>query len=103
MFLYAPAPTAETAQAMNEKNINIGSQFPKKFESFNTDEFDLIVNLSGYPLPQKIQVPVREWQVKDPYLQDPKIYSAVCDDIENRVMHLILELRRQAKNGAGRQ
>ncbi len=94
------APTIQidpdTLRTMRDKNIDISSQLPKKFDPLETMDCDLIVNMSGYDLPEPIAVPIREWKVRDPYRLRPEIYKQVCDDIENRVMQLILELRREA-------
>lgn len=93
------APTIQidpdTLQTMREKNIDISAQFPKKFDPLEAMDCDLIVNMSGYDLPEPIAAAVREWKVRDPYRLRPEIYKQVCDDVENRVMQLILELRRQ--------
>ncbi len=98
------APTtsidADTLQAMRDKNIDISSQFPKQFDPLETDDCDLIVNMSGYDLPGPVSAPVREWTIKDPYRLRPEIYEQVCNAIEHEVMRLILELRRaSAGNG----
>jgi protein-tyrosine-phosphatase len=92
----------ETVQTMEEKNINISAHIPRQFDVNDTDRFDLVVNLSGFSLPEAVNVPVRDWQVTDPYRQDAKIYRDVCNELEHRVMRLILELRREANNGRNR-
>ncbi len=93
------APTAlvaaETVASMLEKNVDVSSHFPKKFEPLEAKNFDLIVNMSGFNLPGNPDVPKREWKVEDPYGQNEAVYGRSRDDIENRVMHLILELRRE--------
>ncbi len=95
------APTvlidADTLRTMQEKNIDISSQFPKCFDPLEALDCDLIVNMSGYDLPEPVTAPVREWKIRDPFRLRPEIYKQVCDDIENQVMQLILELRREAK------
>ncbi len=95
------APTvlidADTLRAMREKNIDISLQFPKRFDPLEALDCDLIVNMSGYDLPEPVKAPVREWRIRDPFRLRPEIYKQVCDEIENQVMQLILELRREAK------
>ncbi|MGI8991857.1 MAG: low molecular weight phosphatase family protein, partial [Bryobacteraceae bacterium] len=95
------APTvsidADTLRTMREKNIDISLQFPKRFDPLEALDCDLIVNMSGYDLPEPVEAPVREWKIRDPYRLRPEIYKQVCEDIENQVMQLILELRRSAR------
>ena len=88
----------ETKEAMLEKNIDISAQFPKLFDPVESKRFDLIVNMSGFELPPPTSPPVQKWEVEDPFGASPRIYERVCQDIENRVMRLILELRRE-ENG----
>ena len=84
----------DTLRAMDEKNINLRDQFPKSLQHLGRAQFDLIVNMSGYDLPEDIGVPVREWPVPDPVSSDFKTHCEIRDDIERRVMNLIQELRR---------
>jgi protein-tyrosine-phosphatase len=90
----------ETKQAMQAKNINIDAQFPKDLNQLPVSTFDLIINMSGARLPSRISAPVREWRVEDPIGKSEEIYTAVCNQIENQVQMLILELRRDAKRAA---
>jgi len=89
-----------TKKVMEAKNINIDSQSPKSLNSVPARSFDLIVNMSGAPLATRIPVPVREWPIEDPIGCSEEIYEAVRDQIEMRVMMLILELRREAAKPA---
>jgi protein-tyrosine-phosphatase len=52
--------------------------------------------MSGYVLPGKLTVSVEEWKVRDPYLEPLDVYMATANDIERRVMALILKLRRES-------
>jgi len=49
---------------------------------------------------------VLEWDIRDPIGRDEKVYREVRDEIERRVMELILHLRaderREEASGAGR-
>ena len=60
-----------------------------------------MVNMSGFPLPDDITVPTRDWIVQDPIGESYETYCKVRDQIEGLVMGLILELRRAHENGAG--
>ena len=90
------APTAvvaqETIDTMHEKNIDISAHSPKLFDPLRAKDFDVIVNMSGFHLPGKAAA--REWKVNDPFGESPALYRRSCNDIETRVMQLILELRR---------
>jgi arsenate reductase len=85
-----PSSTWET---MLEKNIDIGEHFPKPFERIDLNRIDLVVNMSGRPLPGVPPAKLREWAVADPIGKKPQFYRETRDLIENYVMALILELR----------
>ena len=85
-----------THKVMLEKNIDIGNVFPKDLDSMlgNTD---LIINMSGFDLPVKTAVPVECWEIRDPIGESEEIYREVRDQIEQRVMQLILAMRVRKK------
>ena len=86
----------ETQRTMAEKNIDITRQFPKNLPMYSPEQYDLVVNMSGYPLngyPSS-----RTWKVRDPIGCDDETYRAVRDQIEGLVMSLIIELRRMKKS-----
>ncbi len=89
-----------TLQAMQEKNLDLRAQFPKNLAEMSRGQFDLVVNMSGLPIPLRSQVPVREWAVGDPILMEYEEHCKVRDQIEDLVMSLILELRREKKRAA---
>lgn len=93
----ASAIAQETARAMAEKNIDISGQMPKHLDDFRSSDFDLIVNMSGFSLAGRVTEPMRNWTVRDPVGADYSVHCAVCDQIENLVMNLILEFRRERK------
>ena len=85
----------ETQETMAEKNIDISTHRPKPMSEFPPGRFDLVVNMSGYPLagfPAAM-----EWKVRDPIGGTAEDYRATRDHIENLVMKLILDLRRKNK------
>jgi protein-tyrosine-phosphatase len=85
-----------TLKVMLEKNIDVGDVFPKSIEEIS-DEADLIVNMSGCELPTGPGVPVEVWEVRDPIGESEEVYRQVRDQIENRVMQLILAMRANNK------
>jgi arsenate reductase (thioredoxin) len=83
-----------TRQTLSEKNIPSEGQFPKDLESFSGKSFDVVVNLSGEPLPPAFGAArLIEWNVRDPIGENESVYRAVATQIEGLVMRLILELR----------
>ena len=87
----------DTIRSMAEKNIDISSQYSKALRLDEANEVDLIVNMSGYDLPDGIRAPVRDWEVEDPIGQSDAIYAQVRDQIETLVMNLVLEFRRKSR------
>lgn len=84
-----------TVSAMAEKNIDLSGQFPKSFRQLQRAHFDLVINMSGYPIPWERDIPVEEWPVPDPVVMAYEEHCQVRDQIETLVMNLILDLRRQ--------
>ena len=82
----------QTHSTMLARGVALEGQFPKGVELVARDPFDLIVNMSGHPLP-KMSGPIVEWRVRDPIGLSEEVYEAVADQIEQHVMRLILEMR----------
>jgi len=89
-----------TRAVMLEKNINIGDAFPKGLDFAMRQGADLIINMSGQKLPAKSAVPVEDWEVRDPIGQSEDVYRTVRDQIEQRVMRLILAIRARGASTA---
>jgi len=83
-----------TRRVLTEKNVPSEGQFPKGLEAVAGEPFDVVVNLSGEPLPTPF-TPARlvNWRVRDPIGQSESVYRDVAAQIESLVMRLILELR----------
>jgi protein-tyrosine-phosphatase len=92
----ALAVPPDTIRAMDEKNIDIRAHFPKSLIHLAPQKFDLIVNMSGRPLPNP-STPVRVWKVADPIVVDYRAHCEIRDQVESLVMNLILEIRRARK------
>jgi arsenate reductase len=84
----------DTLDAMDEKGIDLRDHFPKSIHHLGRVEFDLVVNISGENLPAAMKCPVRVWDVEDPVSLKYEEHCAIRDDIERRVMELIVEMRR---------
>ena len=95
----SPAPIVQplTKKVMEDKNVSIDGQFPKDLSSAEPSKFNLLINMSGVKLPARIPIEVRDWKVEDPIGQSEEVYITVRDQIEQEVMHLILELRRDQR------
>src|SRR5690242_20113546 len=78
-----------THKVMLEKNIDVGNVFPKDLKAV-IGSADLIINMSGFELPVKAKAPVEKWDVRDPIGESEEVYRQVRDEIERRVMQLIL-------------
>ena len=92
---------------MDEKNIDLRDHFPKDLRHLERAEFDIVVNMSGSFLPGKVSGRIIDWEVPDPVFMEFPEHCEVRDDIERRVMNLILELRRTPRphlrgQGSGR-
>jgi protein-tyrosine-phosphatase len=94
----AESVSALTYKVMFAKNIKLERYYPKPLTGVELSGFDLIVNISGFSLPVKPPVPVRQWKVEDPIGAKEEVYCKVRDQIEQLVMGLILELRRERNN-----
>jgi protein-tyrosine-phosphatase len=85
------SPTTRTM--LSEINIETRDHPPRRLLDVNLGRFDLIVNMSGAPLPANTEVPVEDWEIDDPYGRPPDDFRRVRGEIEMRVMDLILRAR----------
>jgi protein-tyrosine-phosphatase len=86
---------SDTIRAMREKNIDLSEHFPKTLRQLARVKFDAVINMSGAPLGDGLKAPVEEWQVADPIGMDYEKHCQVRDEIEQRVMKLLIDLRRE--------
>ena len=96
-LLPAASLPKDTLRAMQQKNLDLSAHFPKTIPSLSSTDFDLIINMSGHPLPDENGARVRMWNVPDPIVMCFEDHCLVRDQIESLVMSLILELRRNQK------
>ncbi len=83
-----------TVRVMREKGIDISGQFPKSALSLDVNAYDLIVNMTGLPIPSLPRANTRNWIVPDPVGLPDSSLREVRDEIESLVMGLVLEKRR---------
>ena len=93
----APANSVHptTVRAMEEKNIDLKEHFPKHVRHLGRAQFDLIINMSGTFLPGTLAGRVVDWDIDDPVYMEYDKHCQIRDEIERRVMELILDMRRQ--------
>ena len=93
----APAATVAplTQKIMQEKNVDVSEQFPKGLEAIAGMPLDLVINMSGQRMPVPKGVNAEDWKVQDPIGLSEDIYRQVANEIEQRVMRLVLTLRAQ--------
>jgi protein-tyrosine-phosphatase len=89
--------TRDTVRAMAEKNVDVSGHVPRLFDPRETSKYDIVVNLSGIRLSGVASESLLEWKVADPYNSSFEKFQAARDDVERRVMKLILDLRRSQR------
>ena len=83
-----------TAKVMLEKNVDLKDHFPKGLRHLGRAQFDLVINMSGSFLPDPPPARVVDWEIADPVFMDYEDHCEIRDEIERRVMALVLDLRR---------
>ena len=101
--LFPAAIVAElTGKVMMEKNVDVSGQFPKGLEEVPPGPFDIVINMSGQRMPVPQGVTLEEWKVRDPIGLSEEVYREVGNEIEQRVMRLVLMLRAKQQPRARR-
>jgi arsenate reductase (thioredoxin) len=85
--------TPFTRSVLVEKNVDLGEHLPRRFRDVNPKSFDLIVNLSGSPMPRSLGVAIEDWNVDDPMGKSEEEFRQTREIIEMLVMRLILRAR----------
>ncbi len=98
----APASSVarDTLRAMDEKGLSLRDHFPKSTRHLGRVQFDIVVDMSGGPLPENLAPDIRTWSVADPISVKYKVHCEIRDEIERLVMGLVIELRRAATEAA---
>ena len=84
----------ETVGIMRDLNIDVSGHVPSWYRPVMASHYDLVVNISGMRLPGQPPKELLEWPVEDPFRKSKDVYTQVRADLENRVMQLILRLRK---------
>jgi arsenate reductase len=92
-----------TREVMADRRIDISDHFPKGFGEVPVETFDIVVNMSGHPLPPELRPDVLEWTVDDPMGFDRPVYEEAASHIEGLVRNLIEQIRSggELTSGAG--
>lgn len=101
-FGLAPVPRVASngVLAMEEKNIDISGHVSRRYDPTDAATADVVVNMSDYRLPGPQPKNVIEWTIVDPHGMPIEHFRKTRDDLEQRVMQLILELRRGGTKSA---
>ncbi len=91
-----------TRNLMRELGIEMADQYPKSVHEIPSHDLDVVVNLSGRSLRGLPFSRPREWTVRDPIGEKELVHREVRNDIESRVMSLVLELRQARQTPQGR-
>ena len=94
---------APTRVVLEESGVCCDGLLSKPLQGVDLDAVDMVVNLSGRPVEKHLRgkaLPVEDWDVGDPYGEDPAVYREIRDEIERRIVDLIARLR-QAHAPAG--
>jgi arsenate reductase len=86
-----------TIQVMLEKNISLDDAYSKGIDWMRVNEFDLIVNMSGFPFPFPDSPRVRTWMVEDPVGTSLERHREIRDQIEFLVRGLIAQVRARPR------
>ena len=91
----------DTLRAMSEKGLDLSGHSPKSLRQAGKGPFDLVINLSGFDLPERVGRETRTWDVPDPVFFSYEDHCEVRDAIERLVSNLIQELRGATSPRAG--
>ncbi|MDA1315880.1 MAG: arsenate reductase ArsC [Acidobacteria bacterium] len=88
----------ETIASMAEKELSLEGQQPKSISSIDDQQVDLLINMSGMPIPPSpsFQGGTLVWEVTDPIGRSTQVYREVRDRIESLVSQLAETLRKHA-------
>jgi arsenate reductase (thioredoxin) len=80
---------ALTLQVLEERGVPAVGQHTKGLLSLIDEQFDVVINMSGFPVPRFGGVRVEEWEIDDPYGRPVGAYRATRDAIDARVRALL--------------
>ena len=82
-----------TIEVMRERGIEMRDQFPKDYEPGFAEQYDVVVNISGFELPALKRPELAEWMIQDPLGERQEVHRLVRDKVEEHVRKLVEEIR----------
>lgn len=84
-----------TRLVLLERGISISEHRSKGPSDVEIDSADLIVNMTGIPGTALFQpgLAIEDWDVGDPYGEDPEVFRMIRDEIEVKILELAERLR----------
>jgi protein-tyrosine-phosphatase len=91
-----------TMQTLATNSYSIESLCSKAISRAVWDAADIVINMSGVPkhLAFVDYVKVEDWDVQDPYGNDPILYQTIYEDIHRKVAQLAGRLRSESRQNA---
>ena len=106
--LYPLGRIAEsTIDTLLANNYSVDRLSSKSISRDAVQDSDLIVNLSGGPIdylfssaPSRLRdgQQLENWEVSDPYREDPATYQRILEEIQSRVRQLANRLRAESRS-----
>ena len=93
----AQGVAGNTVRVREEMNVDVSHHVSRLYNPLEAATCDIVINMAGVNLPGPPPRGLIEWQVVDPIGTTMDTYRAVRSDLEQRVMRLILDLRRRTK------
>ena len=64
------------------------------------DAADIVINMSGRPRERAFRdfSKVEDWNIEDPYGDDPEVYQRICEHIRRHVAALTAKLKRRGRD-----
>ena len=87
----------ETYQVLQERGVKLQPRPPRNILLEGVDNAELLVNMTGgsvVPLLHRFNGREVLWRIRDPIGQTLDVYRAVRDQIEQKVVDLVEELRK---------
>jgi len=86
-----------TVKTMKDWGIDISAQYPKSMADAPHQPWDLVVNMSGLPMPVGYPGQVLNWSVRDPFRLNEQVFQEVARQVEGLVQGLVLTMRRSIR------
>lgn len=86
----------ETLAALQERGIRAEGLYSKSISDITAIfEPEIVVNISGHTIVSYFpRTKIIEWQISDPFGDDPEVYRGVCIAVEERLAGLVAEIEQ---------